>query len=348
MSPPTHLYQPYKDRYLDPQGPGDSRPTALEVVKDENAIGAHADKVFLITGCTAGVGIDTARALYATGARIFMTVRDVTKGAAVKRDIETSSTFPNTHPIELVTLSLDSLASVRAAAAAVLSRTDKLNVLILNAGIMAVPFGRTADGFENHIGTNHFGHFLFFHLLRPLLLSSATPSFHSRVVVVSSAGHRFGPPNLDDINYETPEAQESYVKFAAYGRSKCANVYMANSIERHYSSRGLHALSVHPGIVATELGRHLAPEDWEFLTKHNPDFEKQMRAPSQGASTQVWCAVGKWLEGKGGWYCSDTGVAGPAVDQAPGAPGYATHAYDEEVEERLWELSLAVVGVEEA
>lgn len=240
---------------------------------------------------------------------------------------------------------LDSLDSVRKGAEDFKKRSNgQLNILINNAGVMACPLSKTKDGFETQIGTNHFAHFLLFQLVKPLLLKSAADSgMASRVINVSSAGHRFGGVNFDDINYEKDPS--SYTKFGAYGQSKTANIYLASSIEKHYGSKGLHGLSLHPGGIMTELGRHMDESDFAAL-----DFESiklLMKSPAQGAATTVWAAVSPHFEGKnGGRYLADVGEQGPVdKDAQMSGEGYGPHAYDEEAAERLWKLSFEAVGL---
>src|SRR4051812_21377591 len=162
-------------------GPGDARPTALQIVRDEGLISKLQDKVFLVTGVSSGIGIETLRALHATGAHVYGTVRSLSKGQAVVDEILASN--PNGGKIDLIEIELASFASIRKGAADFLAKSGgKLNVLINNAGIMAVPEGRTEDGFEMQFGTNHLGHFLLFQLVKDALLATATPESPSRVV----------------------------------------------------------------------------------------------------------------------------------------------------------------------
>lgn len=339
MPTPETPFQPYAHRFAD--GTCKDCPTALEVVKDAGALGNMSDKVMIITGASAGIGIETAKALHETGAKLYLAVRNLEKGAKVVENIKKSSS--SAAPIELLQLDTANLESVRKAASTFLSKEKTLNVLVNNAGIMACPFGLTADGFETQIGTNHFGHFLFFQLLKQTLLSSSTPSFQSRVVNTSSSGHTMGTIRFDDINF----SKGDYSPFASYGQSKLANVYMANSIERHYGSQGLHAFSLHPGVIMeTELARHMTPEDMAGMDLDA--FAKVAKSPPQGAATQVWAAISPQLEGRGGTYLADVGEALPAgPDEQMGGPGHSSAAYNEEAEEKFWELSCEMVGVNE-
>ena len=340
MGAPTTHYQPYAKQHEKPQGPGDARPTALQIIEDDDLSGKLSDVVIIITGCTAGLGIETARGLHATGAKLFLTVRNKEKGEAIVQDILKTSQGKGS--IELILMDLSNLSSVKSAAADFLSRSDKLNVLINNAGMSLCAETMTADGFEMTMGTNHFGHFLFFQLLKPTLLKSSTSHFQSRVVNVASSGHRISPIRFHDMDF----TKEGHNKWAAYGQSKTANIYMANSIERHYGAKGLHGFSLHPGsIFGTEQLRHATAEDIAALggTEALKDVEKSV---AQGAATSVWAAVATHLEGKGGIYLSDVGEAKPAAEtELLGGPGYGPHAYDEEAEEKLWKLSYEAVGL---
>jgi NAD(P)-dependent dehydrogenase (short-subunit alcohol dehydrogenase family) len=157
--------------------------------------------------------------------------------------------------VELLACDVSSLASVRGAAAACLARSPTLNLLVCNAGVMQMPTREeSVDGVERQLATNYLGHFLLFHLLRDALLqgAAASPGFHSRLIHVSSSGHHGSEIQWDDLQLTGPGA---YEPLKAYGQSKLAQIYMANSVDRHYGGRGLHALSVMPGGILT--GREL-------------------------------------------------------------------------------------------
>jgi len=306
-------------------------------------VGKLTDKVILITGCSSGIGVETARALHATGAHLFLTVRDTKKGEDVIKDIlsKNNSNGSSKGKIELLNLELDSLQSVRDCVADFHSKSKQLNVLINNAGVMCCAEGQTKDGFETQFGTNHLGHFLLFQLLKPTLLSSSTASFNSRVVSVTSAGHRRSPILFDDLDLK----KDGYDPWKSYGQSKTANIYLANEIERRYGSKGLHATSVHPGVIETELGRHL---DSEFKTKIFTEMKLKLKSVEQGAATTVWAAIGKEWEGKGGKYLENCSVSVPVKDEEallPGVAGHAKWVYDEEAAKKLWEVSLKLVGL---
>jgi len=331
----------YVAAHVSPQGPGDARPTALDIIKDEDLIGKLSDKVIMITGCSSGIGIETARALYQTGAHLILTVRDDKKGSEVVNDIITNSPVKGGN-IELLHLELDSLAQIRQAATQFLSNHKQLNILINNAGVMACPEGTTKDGFETQLGTNHLGHFLLFQLLKPTLLASSTPAFKSRVVSLTSAGHQFSPVHFDDLNLK----KMGYQQWVAYGQAKTANIYLATEIERRYGSKGLHATAVHPGGIHTNLARHLDPEFLKtFIT---PEIIKQMKDVQQGAATTVWAAVGAEWEGRGGKYLENCSISPPVASDETGMSlrlGYKSYAYDQEAATKLWNISNELVGL---
>jgi NAD(P)-dependent dehydrogenase (short-subunit alcohol dehydrogenase family) len=333
----------YAAAHASPAGPGDARPTAQQIIEDEGLVGSLTDKVILITGASSGIGVETARALYSTGAHLYLPVRDVKKGEVVAADIKAS------HPssqgsIDVLKLELDSLQSVRDCAAAFLSKTGQLNILICNAGVMATPEGRTKDGFETQFGTNHVAHFLLFQLLKPALLTSSTPLFNSRVVTLTSAGHQFGGVHLDDLDFK----KSGYNEWLAYGQSKTANIYMATEIERRFGSQGLHATAVHPGGILTGLAKHVDPKIMEGY-RSDPATVAKLKSPQQGAATTVWAAVSKEWEGQGGKYLENCMVAKPKPEHPTEkslVPGYAPHAYDDEAAKKLWIESLALVGMQ--
>jgi NAD(P)-dependent dehydrogenase (short-subunit alcohol dehydrogenase family) len=332
-------FDPYAEQHASHlQGRRDSRPTALQIIKDNDLVGAWTDKVVLITGATSGIGIETLRAIHATGAKIFITARSMEKADATIKDIRsTSAGKGEIIPIEM---DLESLKSVRKGAEEFLSKSSQLNVLINNAGIMACPEAKTIDGYERQFATCHLSHFLLFSLLRDTLLKSSTPEFNSRVVNLSSSGHRASSTHLDNYNLEG-----IYNEWLAYGQAKTANIHMANHIERLYGSKGLHANSLHPGGIWTPLQKYLPKEATDRW--RTPEAEKLMKSPEQGAATTTWAATAKVWEGKGGKFLENCKVS-PAADMKSSdalREGYAPWAYDEEAERKLWELSEKLVGV---
>ncbi|KAI9152233.1 alcohol dehydrogenase [Paramyrothecium foliicola] len=327
----------YAAAHANPNGPGDARPTALQIVRDEGAEGKLKDKVVVITGTSSGIGIETARAFSETGARLFLTARDLDKAKSALEAVF------DPDRMELIQMNQTSLDSVRTAAKQILNKTNKVNILIENAGVMAVPnLEFTTNGHELQFGVNHLSHFLFFQLLKPALLAAVTPELNSRVVVVASSAHLAHSINEpDNYNFE----KSDYDPWTAYSQSKTANVYMANELDRRYGSQGLHATSLHPGGIMTPLARHLGDGVAEAIAS-TEEARAQMKNPEQGAATTLWAAVGKEWEHKGGIYLEDCGET-QLCESPKGhfAKGHAKHAYDPERERRLWEDSLRLVGL---
>lgn len=327
----------YTAVHANTKGPGDARPTALQIIKDEGLEEKRQGQIFVITGTSSGIGIETVRAIAATGATLYLTARDLDK-AKVALD----GTFDPSR-MELFQMDQGSLASVRAAAAAILNKTSKIHCLINNAGIMAIPDLRfTADGHELQFGTNHLSHFLFFQLLKPALLAAASSELPSRVVVLSSSSHNIHGIN-DSDNYAFERG--NYDANVAYGQSKTANIYMANEIERRYGEKYLHATSLHPGIISTGLTRHMPPDAFKGMEHIYPT----MKSVEQGAATTVWAAVGEAWKHDGGKYLANCDVAKPSVggEDKMITPTYASYAYDVEKAARLWKDSLKLVGLED-
>ncbi|UPK93681.1 hypothetical protein LCI18_004616 [Fusarium solani-melongenae] len=326
----------YAQVHESPAGPGDARPTASQIIHKEGLEGKWHGKVILITGCSSGLGVETARTLAATGANLYLTARDLDKAKTTLGDLAQSDR------VHLLQLDLNSLASVRAFVADFTSKTSNLNILIANAGVMMTPVGRTADGFEPQFGTNHLAYFLLFQLLKPTLLASSTAEFHSRVVILSSIAHRSAEVNFDNLNLDG-----DYNPWIAYAQSKTANVWTANEIERRYGTQGPHAWSVQPGPTGTGLYRYMS-ESEVAASQSDPTLAKIFKTVEQGAATTVWAATANALEGQGGKYLEDCQIAKPWNSIAgPWAPGYGPWTYDEEKEAKLWAKSLELVGVNE-
>lgn len=328
----------YADVHLNTSGPGDARPTAIQIIKDEGVEGKLNGKVIVITGTSSGIGIETARALSLTGAKLLLTARNLNKAKTALEGILEPGR------VELVEMDNNSLSSVRAGAKEILQKSNnQVNILVNNAGIMALPkLELTEDGFEKQLGVDHLSHFLLFELLKPALLASASPEFSSRVVIVASSAHHVASINESgNYNFEKTD----YNEWVAYGQAKTANIYMANEIERRYGSRGLHATSLHPGVIATALMQYMDPAVVEEMKK-NKEAYKIMKSIEQGAATTVWAAIGKEWEDKGGEYLAECGKTTRGNDnhEVTGT-GFAGHAYDSEAEARLWKDSLAMVGL---
>ncbi len=239
-------------------------------------------------------------------------------------------------------LDLASLASVRSCADTLVAAGKPFDIIFANAGVMACPQGKTADGFETQFGTNHLGHFVLVNRLASLLKPG------SRVVSLSSSGHRFADIDLDDPNFErTP-----YAEFVAYGRSKTANALFAVEFDRRHQERGVRATAVHPGGIVTELGRHMTPEViQQMLRLANPDSSEPADPSSikwktipQGAATSVWAGIVAPAETVGGRYCEDCHIAKLVEDTDPGRSGVRSYAIDPDRARALWAKSEQMVG----
>ena len=283
-------------------------------------------KTAVVTGASGGIGLEAARAFASAGASIVLAVRNAEKGSAAVATMR--ERVPDAQ-LELGSLDLTSLASVRSFADWLNASHDRLDLLINNAGVMASPFERTADGFELQFGTNHLGHFLLTALVMPAVLASAP----ARIVNVSSAGHHGSDIVWDDINYE----RRPYDKWDAYGQSKTANILFSVELERRFAARGVHAYALHPGGIATELGRHLEADDFEVLRKRASDQGRELpkfKSVEAGAATTVWAATSPELADRGGVYLEDCHV----TDQ------HAPWALNPDSAKRLWTVSEELVG----
>jgi NAD(P)-dependent dehydrogenase (short-subunit alcohol dehydrogenase family) len=229
----------------------------------------------VITGTTSRIGLETARALSATGATLFLTARDMKKAETPLVGILEPGR------VSLVEMDNASFASIRAAAATILTRSNnRVIILVYNAGVMGIEeLKLTEDGYEIHFATNRLSHFLLFQLLKPALLASSTPEFHSRVVIVASSAHHACNLNESD-NYNFQKG--GYDHGQAYANSKLANVYMANQLERRDGYEGLHGISIHPGVVHTNTPRHLSSEFLKQLTK-DENILKILSTSEQGS-----------------------------------------------------------------
>ena len=310
-------------------GPFGAQSTTDEVLAGVDLGG----KRILVTGVSAGLGVETARALAAHGAWVVGAARDLDKARAATEPVRKEAA--NGGGLELVELDLADLASVRACADALVVAGRPFDVVICNAGVMATPFGKTADGFETQFGTNHLGHFVLVNRIASLMKSDA------RLVNLSSAGHRFADVDLDDPNFErTP-----YAEFVAYGRSKTANILFAVEFDRRHKAGGVRATAVHPGVIATELGRYMTPEVRAQIIPPTQEGQADpipWKTIPQGAATSVWAGVVAPADEVGGRYCEDCHVAELRSGEARG--GVRAYALDPERAKLLWAKSEAMVG----
>jgi NAD(P)-dependent dehydrogenase (short-subunit alcohol dehydrogenase family) len=289
-------------------------------------------KRVLVTGVSAGLGVETARVLAAHGAQVVGAARDIAKAQEATESVRSQAARGGS--LQLVELDLASLESVRRCADGLVSVGKPFDVIIANAGVMACPKSKTVDGFETQLGVNHLGHFVLVNRIASLLRRG------SRLVNLSSAGHRYSDVDLDDPNFErTP-----YAEFVAYGRSKTANVLFAVEFDRRYKARGVRATAVHPGTIQTELGRHMRPGVLEKLiaditaSQPNGAAAFSWKSIPQGAATSVWAACVADAEAVGGRYCEDCHVA--EVASVPGLrSGVQPYAVDPERAQALWKKS---------
>jgi NAD(P)-dependent dehydrogenase (short-subunit alcohol dehydrogenase family) len=294
-------------------------------------------KRVLVTGVSAGLGVETARALASHGAEVVGAARDLSKAQNATQQVRAQAALGGS--LTIIQLDLASLASVRRCADGLLTAGKPFDLIIANAGVMACPKGTTADGFETQFGTNHLGHFVLVNRIASLLKSGA------RLVNLSSAGHRYSDVDLEDPNFE----HSQYTEFVAYGRSKTANVLFAVEFDRRHKARGVRATAVHPGAIETELGRYMTAEVRNDLIaninasqpKGAPPFS--WKSIPQGAATSVWAACVADAEAVGGRYCEDCHVA--EIVSTPGIRGgVQSYALDPKRAQALWQKSEQLVG----
>jgi NAD(P)-dependent dehydrogenase (short-subunit alcohol dehydrogenase family) len=277
------------------------------------------------------------------GAHVVGAARDLGKAAAATAQVRKDAAA-NGGSFELVELDLASLKGVRASADKLVAKGEPFDVVIANAGVMATPFGHTADGFETQFGTNHLGHFVFVNRIAPLFRAGG------RLINLSSSGHRYSNVDLDDPNFErTP-----YEPFVAYGRSKTANILFAVEFDQRHRARGIRASAVHPGAIPTELGRHLDSNRLQALVDQiNQQLAAEGQGPfqwktvPQGAATSVWAGVVAPADQIGGQYCENCHVGKIVPDNATitaVSEGVRGYALDSKNAEALWKKSEQLVG----
>jgi NAD(P)-dependent dehydrogenase (short-subunit alcohol dehydrogenase family) len=300
-------------------------------------------KRVLVTGVSAGIGVETARSLVAHGAQVVGAVRNPAKAETATAQVREDAAA-HSGSFELIALDLADLKSVRACAGELLKKGEPFDLVIANAGVMATPFGHTADGFETQFGTNHLGHFVFVNRIVSLIRKGG------RLVNLASSGHRFANVDLDDPNFEkTP-----YDPFIAYGRSKTANILFAVEFDRRHRERGVRAAAVHPGGIHTELGRHMEPGQLQAMVDQ---ISRQLAAEGkgpfqfktipQGAATSVWAAVVAPAEEIGGQYCENCHVGKVVADDvviSAISEGVRAYALDPKSAAALWRKSEELVG----
>jgi NAD(P)-dependent dehydrogenase (short-subunit alcohol dehydrogenase family) len=305
--------------------------TAREALGNRDLTG----KVVIVTGGYSGIGLETARVLAEAGASVIVPARTPEKARAAVAGIPR---------LELEALDLMDPASINNFAQRFLDSGRPLHILVNSAGIMASPLVRDSRGYESQLSTNHLGHFQLTARLWPAL----SQADGARVVSVSSRAHRLGSIDLDDPNFEHRE----YDKWKAYAQSKTANVLFALELDKWGRSHDVRAFAVHPGLILTDLGRHLTEEEkgpqpvrdeqGQPVQDNNANHYKSVE---QGAATSVWCAVSERLDGKGGVYCEDVDIAEAVSGDSGKGNGVRPWAIDPHLAERLWKRSEELTGV---
>jgi NAD(P)-dependent dehydrogenase (short-subunit alcohol dehydrogenase family) len=284
-------------------------------------------KTLLVTGVSAGLGVETARAAAAHGAKVIGTARNVAKAQVAFAPFAGLG-------VDIVECDLASLASVRACADTLTARGEPIDVIIAT-GVMNCPFALTVDGFETQFGTNHLGHFLLINRLLPLVRAGG------RIVMVSSRGHHATGVDLDDPSWQRGD----YDPYIAYGRSKTANILFAIALDRRLRARGIRATALQPGGIRTDLLRYTTPELLQQMAAaaaaQNADGKPpKVKTVEQGAATSLWAGFVGAADEVGGRYCEDCHVA----DVQESGDGVRSYAVDPETAEKLWALSETMVG----
>lgn len=302
--------------------------TAAEVARGVDLAG----QVALVTGGSSGLGLETVRVLAACGARICVPAIDPLVARAALRGIDGVDVWP---------LDLIDGVSIKTFATAFLERQSRLDILVLNAGVMARPLFRDQAGHEGHFSINYLGHFQLTALLWPALIAAVK----SRVVILSSRGHQICDVDLDDLDF----VRRPYDKWMAYGQSKTANALFAVALDTRGRRHGVRAFSVHPGMIMTPGIRHLSRPELDAFDAVAPDGSpiidpaRDKKTVGQGAGTIVWCATAAVLDSIGGVYCENCDVA--LIEPSEGF-GVRPYAIDLERAEKLWRASARLTGLD--
>lgn len=297
----------------------------------------------VITGISAGLGFETARALLSIGVHVVGLARP---GAKLEAAALKLKELVPAAKLDVVAVDLAEPSSVEQAASEVLAQMPVIDVLINNAGVMAQPMARNSLGIEMQFATNYLGHFLLSNLLMPALLKASEP----RVVCLSSGGHKYAPAPKTDAQWQT----RTYDKWQAYGEAKSACALLAVALQERFGPQ-LDAFAVHPGAIATDLGRHLTAEDIQALMSQASLRDKQsteglssrgklqFKSVEAGAATSLWAVLAPELTGKGGSYLEDCSQA-EQVAHGESAHGYYDWALDALRARDLWQYSEHLLG----
>lgn len=289
--------------------------------------------IAVITGGNSGIGYEAALALAGKGARVILAVRSAEKGQAAAAAIQRAHSGA---AVEVMALDLSDLDGVRRFATTFLQRFESLPLLINNAGVMALPYGCTADGFEMQFGTNHLGHFALTGLLLPAIMAAP----HARVVVVSSGLHERGTIDFDNL-----DGKRAYSPWGAYGQSKLANLLFAYELQRRFTAAGVNALAAgsHPGWAATNLQAAGPRMAGSRLRERLSDIGNRLFAQSaaMGALPTLYAATAADIHG--GEYIGPLGMMG--LRGAPGKVKSSARSHDRAIAARLWQVSEELTGV---
>lgn len=288
-------------------------------------------KTALVTGGYSGIGLETVRALVEAGAHVHVPARDVARAQNALQGI--------IDPSHVDYMDLSDLKSVAAYGDTLAAQHERIDIAIFNAGVMACPLERTAQGVEWQMGVNHLGHFLLLKKILPALRAAKT----ARLVTLSSIAHRVSGIVFDDMNFDT----SAYDKWLAYGQAKSAQALMAVELDRREKANGIRAFAVHPGGIFTPLQRHLPNAEMAAMGWTNEDGTPSALAASgfktttTGAGTSLWAATSPQLDGLGGVYCEDCNIAAVVADDDDGYQGVRRWAVDPDDAARLWDATEA-------
>merc|ERR1719412_1832737 len=280
-------------------------------------------KTVVITGANTGIGKVTAMELSKRGAKVVMLCRNIEKAEEAAEEIRKATEGK----VVVHKLDLASLASVRECAEQLGNSLNRIDILINNAGVMVCPEMRTEEGFEMQIGTNHFGHFLLTNLVMPLIKKAAPGA---RIVNVSSLAHESGEMQWDDINWNTT----TYSPIKAYSRSKLANVLFSKELARRGEGSGVNVYSLHPGVIATDLARHVRDTFGPIGSCMAAVAKPFIRTVESGAQTTIYCAVDEKIADHNGRCYSDCKEK-----------SLRRHAESAEDAKRLWDVSEGLTGL---
>ncbi|WP_307233420.1 SDR family NAD(P)-dependent oxidoreductase [Pararhizobium capsulatum] len=301
---------------------------AMEVARDVDLTG----RIAVVTGGSSGLGLETVRALASSGASVHVPALDPVAARTALSGIEN---------VDVCALDLAEEASGKAFAHAFLDGHGRIDILVLNAGIMAQPLFRDTRGHEGHFSINFLGHYQLTMLLWPALVAAGT----SRVIVMSSRAHQMSDVDFEDIDFD----RRPYNKWIAYAQSKTANALFAVALDRRGQANGIRAFSVHPGMIVTPGIRHLSRAEFDAVGALEPDGSPVIdpaadkKTPGQGAATTVWCATSPLLNSLGGVYCENCDIASVETESPFGVRPYAI---DPARAERLWRRTAMMTGLD--